>query len=201
MCSLINNANSGNYDIATIEEQRFKNIMLCQLRLEEVEDYMLKKICKILNSIIMLILLILIGLFFVPKIFGCENLAVLSGSMEPEIPVGAMIIIQEDNPEDLEIGDIITYRIDDSTMVTHRIVNIDQKKREIVTKGDANNTVDGTPISFTDVVGKMLFSVPLLGYLSIYIQSGYGIYLIFAIFVILLILNFLPDIIDKLNKK
>lgn len=156
-----------------------------------------KRICQIINNIIIAILIILVCIFFVPKILGCENLAVLSGSMEPKISVGSMVIVQDVDPNDLEVGDIITYKISDTTLVTHRIVSIDQDAQQIVTKGDANDVNDGEPVSFSNVVGKLLISIPFLGYISIYMQGKAGIAIICGVVGILIILNYLPDVFIK----
>ena len=161
----------------------------------------IKKICQIINNIIIAVLIVLVCLFFVPKIFGCENLAVLSGSMEPKISVGSMVIVQEVDPNDLEVGDIITYKISDTTLVTHRIVSIDQDAQQIVTKGDANDVIDGEPVSFSNVVGKLFISIPFLGYISIYMQGKAGIAIICGIIGILILLNYLPDVFIKDEEK
>ena len=158
---------------------------------------MLKKICKILNNIIIIILVVMILIMFVPKLLGWQNLAVLSGSMEPNIPVGSMIIVKDVNPKELETGDVITFRVSDSTLVTHRVVENNKDTQEIVTKGDANEDNDGNPVSYANVVGELFISIPLLGYLSIYMQSILGIAILCGVVFILLLLNFLPDIFEK----
>lgn len=155
---------------------------------------MIEKMCKIINNIIVLILIILVCIMFVPKLLGWENLAVLSGSMEPKIPVGSMVIIRNVEPKELEKGDIITYYVNDNTMVTHRVVNNDTDKQEIVTKGDANDVQDSNPVSYENVVGKLFVCIPLLGYLSIYMQSSLGIAIICGVIFVLILLNYLPDI-------
>lgn len=160
-----------------------------------------KRICQIINNIIIAVLIILVCIFFVPKILGCENLAVLSGSMEPKISVGSMVIVQDVDPNDLEVGDIITYKISDTTLVTHRIVSIDQDAQEIVTKGDANDVIDGEPVSFSNVVGKLFISIPFLGYISIYMQGKAGIAIICGVVGILILLNYLPDVFIKDEEK
>lgn len=165
------------------------------------EIMVVKRICQIINNIIIAVLIILVCIFFVPKILGCENLAVLSGSMEPKISVGSMVIVQDVDPNDLEVGDIITYKISDTTLVTHRIVSIDQDAQEIVTKGDANDVIDGEPVSFSNVVGKLFISIPFLGYISIYMQGKAGIAIICGVVGILILLNYLPDVFIKDEEK
>lgn len=154
-----------------------------------------KKICEILNIIIMIVLLALALLMIVPKFVGGQNLAVLSGSMEPGIPVGSMVVTKQVKPESLKEGDVITFRISDTTMVTHRVVKIDKEQQQITTKGDANNVEDATPVAFANVVGKKVFHVPYAGYITMHIKSPLGIAVICGIVIVLILLNFLPDII------
>ena len=133
---------------------------------------MLKKICNILSTILLLFMLIVAGLLIVPPIMGYQSLAVLSGSMEPNIGVGAIAYVAETDPAGLEVGDVITYRISGDTFVTHRIVEIDTTAQSVITKGDANDVVDGSPVAFNQIVGRVDFHVPLLGYVSIYIKES-----------------------------
>ena len=63
----------------------------------------------------------------VPPLLGYQSMAVLSGSMEPKIGVGAIVYAKEVDVAELETDDIITYRLTGNTMVTHRIVEIDSE--------------------------------------------------------------------------
>lgn len=157
----------------------------------------MKKVCNIISDGILIILGVIAAALLVPMLFGNRTLAVLSGSMEPKIPVGAAVYVQECSPYALEVGDIITYQMGSSTLVTHRIVNIDEETQEITTQGDANNAPDSAPVAFSNVVGKVVFWIPLLGYLSIYIKTPLGIAVGCGILIVLILLNFLPDILTE----
>lgn len=161
---------------------------------------MLEKICKVLSTIIMVVLLILAVLLIGPKLLGFQGYAVLSGSMEPDIPVGSIVYDKEVEPETLKTGDVITYQLSDNTLVTHRIISIDANTEEIITKGDANDVEDGAPVSYSNVVGKMSFSVPLIGYITIYGKTKLGIAAVCGVIVVLLLVNFLPDIFKEDEK-
>ena len=129
----------------------------------------------------------------VPKLLGFDQFAVLSGSMEPNIHVGAIVYDKEVEPESLEVDDVITYQLSGNTMVTHRIVAIDAEAGTVTTKGDANETEDGSPVSFENIVGKYAFNIPFLGYISIYAKTPLGIGAICGILIVIILLNFLPD--------
>lgn len=162
---------------------------------------MLKKICSFLSTILMLLLVVIAALLLVPKLFGYTQYAVISGSMEPNIPVGSIVYDKEAEPEKLEIGDVITYRLSGDTLVTHRIVAIDEAAQTVQTKGDANESEDGTPVPYSKIVGVEAFHVPLLGYISIYGKTPLGIAAVCGVLVVLILLNFLPDILSEEEKK
>lgn len=162
---------------------------------------MLKRICKILNNIIICILIVFAIIMFVPKLLGWQNLVVLSGSMEPNISVGSMIIVSDIEPETLKPGDVITFQVNDSTLVTHRVVSNNIELKQVITKGDANDVNDATPVEYSHIIGKLFISIPFLGYLSISMQSTFGIAIICTIVFVLILLNYLPEIFNNKTAK
>ena len=100
---------------------------------------------------------------------GYSALIVLSGSMEPTIMTGEVIVIHAE-PE-YKLKDILTYR-DGSILVTHRIVNVTNDT--YTTRGDANNT-DDPPIKKSQAVGKTIFHIPYLGKAILFVQSPVGL--------------------------
>ena len=154
---------------------------------------MFKKICSILSTIIMILLVAVAGLMFVPRVLGCQEFAVLSGSMVPAIPVGALVVDKKPDTGSLEVGDIVTYQISEDTLVTHRVTAIDETAKTVTTKGDANNVEDGAPVPFSNIVGVYAFHVPYLGYISIYGKTPLGIAGICGVLIVIILLNFLPD--------
>lgn len=103
-----------------------------------------------------------------PQIFGVKCFAVTSASMTPAYPVGCVVYCVPVDPETIEPGDVISFRMGKTT-ATHRVVAADRTERTFTTKGDANNTPDGAPVSFSRVIGKVVFSLPLLGYVAMWI--------------------------------
>lgn len=161
---------------------------------------MVGKICKILMNAIMIILILLVGILFVPRFFGYQNFAVISGSMEPTMPIGSMVFDKERNFEDIKIGDIISYQVNSQTRVTHRVVEIDNQTRSFITKGDANDVNDTYPVEYADVIGVVDFCVPLIGYITMYIKTPLGIAVGCGILFIIMLLNFLPHLLQKNEK-
>lgn len=162
---------------------------------------MLKKICGFLSGVILLCLAVVAGIMLIPALTGCQNMAVLTGSMEPGIPVGSLISVKETDPQDLAVGDVITYRLSGDTVVTHRITRIDQEAGEVTTKGDANEAEDGNPIPYADIVGREVFHVPYLGFVSIYIKTPIGIAAVCGVLVVIILLTFIPEILEAEDPK
>lgn len=97
------------------------------------------------------------------KIFGKAFVIVTTGSMEPEIEAGELVIISEENQ--YYKGDIITYVDDENFLVTHRIVNIDENN--FVAKGDSNNINDDENLN-SNIKGKVIYHSKLLGSFVLY---------------------------------
>ncbi len=162
---------------------------------------MIKKICNLLSTLLLIIMVAIAGALLVPYLFGYQPLAVLSGSMEPEYHVGSVIYVKEVAPEDLKVGDAITFRLSEDTYATHSLVSIDMDKQEFVTKGIANENDDGAR-GFDTLVGKASkFSIPFLGYISLNIKTPVGICAAIGLIVIILLLNFIPDLFEKEEEK
>ncbi|SER95779.1 signal peptidase I [Lachnobacterium bovis] len=157
---------------------------------------MIKKICSFLATLLMLGLLVVAGLLFIPKALGYEEFAVLSGSMRPKLEVGTLVYTKEEKMENLKEGDIISFRIAEDTVVTHRINKVNDDGT-FITKGDANNIADGSKVMKQNIIGKYAFHVPYLGYVSIYTRTPMGIAALCGLVVVILLLNFLPDAIGS----
>ena len=105
----------------------------------------------------------------VPQVMGYSILQVLTGSMEPTIPEGSMLLIQQTEPDTLQPGDIISFfspdPLLDGALNTHRIQEVlnGGDTLEFITKGDANFLEDQQPVSARQVVGKVIFISPMLG--------------------------------------
>lgn len=140
------------------------------------------------------------------RLTGLQVFTVLSGSMEPAYHVGSLIYVKDVDPYKLESGDVITFMLDESTIATHRIVEVisDENDASVVqfrTKGDANNTVDGGLVHYRNVIGKPVFTVPYLGYVANYIQNPPGKYITFIVCAAVLLLTFIPEILTDSESK
>lgn len=160
-----------------------------------------KKICSIINILIIIALAALALYLIVPRILGMKTFAVLSGSMEPEIPVGSIVITEEVDPATITPGQIVTYQLEGDTMVTHRVVKNDKNNKQLTTKGDANNVEDSNPVPYEKVVGHAKSKLPYAGYVVMYIKTPIGIACICGLLFVLILLTFLPNVLSKEGDK
>lgn len=95
---------------------------------------MTRKICSVLSMVVFLGLLVIAGFLFVPKMLGYDEYAVLSGSMEPGIPVGAIVYDKNFAASEAREGAVVTYQLPAGTLVTHRIISVDKEEQTVVTQ-------------------------------------------------------------------
>lgn len=162
------------------------------------------KVFRIINLIkniicwtLIVVLVFTLVLFFTsringstPSVFGYSIFRVSSGSMEPELMVGDIILDKEvDNPEDLKIGDVITFKSNeyDDMLVTHQIIKApyeENGKLMLQTKGVANDLAD-KPISADNVKGIMICKVDYLDTVYNIFLSPWGLLILIALIVII----------------
>lgn len=136
--------------------------------------------------------------FFDPNpnkyIFGWRVYFVQTASMTPDLPVGSLIFIHQIDPEDIQVGDDITVSTDDEghEIITHRVIEIrenysDSGERGFVTQGIAQSYADEDIRLAGQVIGKVRFCLPWLGYMLGFIQSHLIEFLISTVGLIILI--------------
>lgn len=157
------------------------------------------------GALVALVVLLAVALVGV-RLVGLKPYVVLSGSMEPTYHVGSLIYVKSVDYKTLAVGDPITYMVSEDTVVTHRIIEVlvDEEDPDTIryfTKGDANDVADGLSVHYKNIIGKPVFSIPYLGYVSNYIQNPPGMYVAVAAGAILILLVFLPDLFADDKKK
>ena len=164
----------------------------------------LVKIWNVFTTLLVVFMMLMAVLLVGVRLVGLTPFTVLSGSMEPAYHVGSLIYVKETDPAKIEVGDPITYVVNEDLLVsTHRVVEIDvfhtaqkpvldeneqpvldedgdpmyeevpleEPSYYFTTKGDANESIDGTPVYYKNVLGVPVFSLPYLGYLSSWLQK------------------------------
>jgi signal peptidase len=96
--------------------------------------------------------------------------------MEPAIGTGSVVFVAEVPADQVQEQDVITYRDDGGHLITHRVIEKHQADDSLrfVTKGDANDAPDGEPVYRGDLVGTVLFSIPLIGYVVAFGNTAAG---------------------------
>jgi signal peptidase len=113
-----------------------------------------------------------------PFFLGVKSLTVLSGSMEPTIHVGDIVVVRQIEAVDAGVGDVVTFRdpMDPDKLVTHRVrrISVADGGVEFETKGDANTGTEHWRIADDGTIGLVLYRVPRIGYVLFYIHGTIG---------------------------
>lgn len=157
-----------------------------------------KKIWNIVSTVLVA-LVVLAAIFLLgSRLLGYRVLNIISGSMEPRYSVGDLIYVKEVDPATIQVGDVITFVLNEDLVVaTHQVVRIDTEKKHFYTKGIANETEDAAPVHFNNLIGVPQFKISKLGYVSDFIQNPPGMYITIALVAVLVILAFAPDFVKK----
>ena len=161
----------------------------------------LKKIWNVVSRILVALVVLLVIALVGVRLVGIKTYAVVSGSMEPTYPTGSLLYVKSIDIKELKVGDAITFMADEDTVATHRIIEIipDEEDSSVLrfrTQGDANETADGTPVHYKNIIGKPVFAIPYLGYFAHFVQNPPGLYLAIGFAVVLVLLVFLPDMLE-----
>lgn len=118
-----------------------------------------------------------------PYALGHRSFTVMSGSMEPAIHTGDVVVAESITPLEAQVGDVITFREPggSSRLVTHRLrkVHVHGRNAQMVTKGDANNTSERWNVPVDGHIGRVRYRIPYLGYhLATLRGPGTGFFLI-----------------------
>ena len=160
------------------------------------------RICNLISTLMIIACLAITAALIAPRLAGREAFAVMSGSMEPYYHVGSIVYVDKDlSPEEIQVGDPITFRKADTAVATHRVIAIDKEARQFTTKGDANEVQDMAPVSFDNVIGKAGMSIPLLGYISLNITTKKGMIAAAAVVVVFILLQLIPEILKPEEKE
>ncbi|MDD4493245.1 MAG: signal peptidase I [Eubacteriales bacterium] len=150
----------------------------------------MRKILKVFNIIILVVLiaLLVMNLYSIftqvvlkedlPKIFGYSRLVIISGSMSPAIEAGDLIMVKE--YDSYAVNDVIAFRSGNS-IITHRIIGFEDDKA--VTKGDFNNVADKDPVDRENIVGKVVYLIPKVGNVILFLRSPLGVMILTSVIV------------------
>ncbi len=145
----------------------------------------MNSIRSVINGVVAVTVSLLAAIFLLPRFFGYQPYMVVSASMQQSFPVGSLIFVTKAEPEEIKVGDPITFKSGTLT-ITHRVIAIDDHYRKFTTKGDNNDSSER--ISFDALQGKALdFSIPYMGYFAAWFITLQG-KIISAIIILCLIM-------------
>ena len=124
------------------------------------------------TTLLVLVMFLAAFTLFAPRL-GWRIDTVMSGSMSPTVKSGAILITQPVDPTNIKVGDIITYGSPlNGKLVTHRVIEIRHSSPLVFqTKGDSNKDPDPYTVPPENVLGKVCFNAPLLGYIARFLQE------------------------------
>lgn len=134
-----------------------------------------------ISTLLLCILFLLIAPLQLPKLWGWQMFSILTGSMEPAIPTGSVIYVKPADIEDIQEGDIITFRLGSGKVntATHRVVEV--LEDGVKTKGDANANVDATIVDEKRLLGRVVYTLPFCGYFLMLLGTPIGITMFVAL--------------------
>jgi len=118
-----------------------------------------------------------------------ESLLVRSGSMEPTIMTGDVIFAKQLNQYNK--NDVVAFKDEGDRVITHRIVKIDESDGQLtfITKGDANRSIDNGTILQENIIGKVVFVIPTIGFLMSFVKTPPGLIIMIVFPAFLLIID------------
>lgn len=130
-------------------------------------------ICRLFGWIILLGVIAALVPVTVPRFMGYEIYNVVSGSMEPEMPVGSIAYVKAIDPVMLEDGEIAAYATEGS-VIMHRVVSNHKVEGYLITKGDANEDEDIKEVQYANVRGRVVKHYPVIGQLMMLLANTLG---------------------------
>ena len=137
------------------------------------------------NVLLALVISAMVFFFLAPHFLGMNFFTVYGGSMMPTIPIGSVVAAKSVEASAIKVGDIITFRTgtEADKVVTHRVVEVSNGDGALSfrTAGDNNANPDGSAVLAENVVGKVWFHMPFLGYLSSFVTTKLGFILLIIV--------------------
>lgn len=151
----------------------------------------------------LIVLLTLLGAYFlfsnVQFSGGLKSYVVQSGSMEPSIMTGDVVIVQ--SKSSYTLNDVVTFN-DSITgrVVTHRIIEVKEGGNEFETKGDANRTGDDALVAFGQIIGRVVLVIPKIGYMVAFTKTTPGLIVLVLIPAAIYVLDELLKMMKNVNQ-
>jgi len=166
------------------------------------------KIVRIIVNAVLLVALVGMGIVASVSFFSAPNgkglmnykgYTVVSGSMEPAISAGDFVFVKMDPFEEIQPDDRITFQTSDHIVVTHRVK--EKQSEALITKGDANQTIDGEPVTPDRLIGRVHLVIPYLGSVLLFLKRPIVVVVLAGIILIWLLLAYYFSDKNEVNTK
>lgn len=146
--------------------------------------------------VVLLVIVVPFVVYMVPQVVGADHsYVVTSGSMEPAIGTGDVILVSNVSPSQIGVGDVITFASGGDDRTTHRVIDVVEEDGQLAfqTKGDNNEDPDASPVSADQVEGKVVslggvaLSIPFMGHVIVFANTPRGFLALFVLPVVLLV--------------
>ncbi len=137
----------------------------------------MKKAVDYLGLTVVFLLMISAVFTYLAPHFSWRVDVVSSGSMEPQLLTGSLVVTRPVEPDAIVVGDVITFRLSTvgENMITHRVIGIGHSSSlHFLTKGDANSYPDPFTVPARNLIGKICFHVPYVGYITEFLKTPFG---------------------------
>ena len=162
------------------------------------------KIARFLNYFLTLgFLALALFLFLAPYLADCKFVSIMGGSMGPTLSAGSIAFVQPIASSEINTDDIIAYHAPGgrSTIVTHRVVEVinEGESLSFQTAGDSNDNADKNPVPSENVVGKVIFHIPYVGFVLNFVKQPIGYCLLIGLPALVIILIEMRGIISQIS--
>lgn len=163
----------------------------------------MKRAVEYLGFTSLILLMAAAVLIYLAPHLGWRVNAVLSGSMEPQLKVGSLVIARPVEPEAISVGDIIIFwpTTVGENLVSHRVISIGHSSPlYFETKGDASDTPDPFTVPARNLVGRIWLHVPYVGYAAEFLKTPFGFVLGLVVPALIIIAVYVRSIRRALSK-
>lgn len=163
-----------------------------------------RQVLHLLGALLLIALVVPFVIYAVPGVVGADgSYVVLSGSMEPEISTGDVVIVQETDPATIQEGDVITFvRSGEEIPTTHRVIDVVEQDGGLAfqTQGDNVDIPDASLVPASQVNGQVILTIPYIGYVVEFVNTPYGFVALVVIPIVLLVLSELYSLLRGANE-
>lgn len=169
---------------------------------ENKRGFSIRSVLDFVSTFVVTAVIIIAIALTVLHFAGIKGFTIESNSMAPIYPTNSFVLVKETMPDEIDVGDIITYVFnEEGILVTHRVISVDSESKAFITKGDNNNVQDPEPILWDNVVGKAVFGIPKIGTVMRVLTDQKNRPYIFGVIIAIGITSLVWDLIEKNNSK